>query len=104
MTTEAQETQTPQERLGAAFEAFGQVNKTLPAGLPPFQIPPFLETAASTDAVVRLLLDKGIVDEEEFVDAKTLRMAEMVEELSEGARKLKRQVTGLVIAGANPTV
>lgn len=93
-----------QERYEAAFADFMALNRTLPPGMPPFQLPPFLETAASVDALARLLIDTGTLTEEQYVDCKAARMAEMIEALTEGARELKRQVTGLIIAGPRPQI
>jgi hypothetical protein len=96
---------TPQQqRLEAAGEAFADLNKTLPAGLPPFQIPDLLEPAAGLDALTRMLIDQGVIDADAFVAAKTDRMAEMVEAFAEQAREMKRQVLGLIIAGQNPRI
>lgn len=100
----AEQQRDPSERLIGAVEGFQALNKTLPAGLPAFELPPFLETAASVDALATLLIAKGFITQDEFVAAKTLRMAEMVEGLIETARELKRQATGLLIAGTNPSV
>lgn len=91
--------QTPQERLVAAGAAFAQLNRSLPQGMPPFQPPPFLETAAGLDALASILLKKGIIEEHEFVDAKVTRMAEIVEELARQAAEVKRQALGLILAG-----
>jgi hypothetical protein len=96
--------QAPHDRLQAAGKAFADLNRTLPNGLPPFQLPEFLEMAAGIDALTTSLIDKGLIDADEFVAAKTVRMAEMIEQLTEQARELKRKVTGFVIAGQNPQI
>lgn len=102
--TKAQAAQSPTERLQAAGQAFGEVNRTLPAGLAPFQLPDLLEPTSALDALVRILIAKDVIDEQEFVAHKITRMAEIVEEITESARQLKRQATGLVIAGPGQPV
>ena len=104
MSDETTPEQTPQERFEAANAAFDQLNNMLPPGLPPFQKPPALETMATLNALTTLLIDKGVLDGDEFIDAKTSQMAEMTEQCVELARDLKRQALGLVVAGQNPQI
>jgi hypothetical protein len=95
---------TPQERLDAAEKAFAAMNRMLPPGLPPFQLPPFVETAAGVNALANLLLAKGIIGEQEFIDTKTLNWAILIENVNEQLAELKRQASGLVIAGPGQKV
>ena len=98
MTGEPDSTPTPQEQLQAALERFNAVNQTLPAGMQPFQLPPFLEIGVGVDALANLLLEKGLIEEQEFIDRKTLRMAEMVDHLAGQASEVKRQALGIILA------
>lgn len=101
--TEPEETRPDaQERLQAALEGFQQVNRTLPGGLPPFQLPPFLEASAGQDALVSILIEQGLIDEAAFVERKKLRMAEIIEHLAEQAAEVKRQALGLVVTAEMP--
>lgn len=95
--------QTPQQRLQAADEAFKETVRVLP---PNMQIaaPPWTELTAALDGLVRLLIEKGDFTEQEVADAKMTRWAELLETFTEQARELKRQHTGLVIAGPGQPV
>lgn len=88
----------PHARLQAAAEAFAEVNRTLPEGMAPFALPPFLEPAAGLDALVAILIEAGAVDETAFVQRKVTRMAEMVAQAVEQAKALKRQALGIHVA------
>lgn len=86
------------ERLNAARHAFYDLNRVLPPGVQGFEIPPTVELAAQADAIAAVLLSKGLITEDELVEAKTVRMAEIIEEMVEQARELKRQALGLITA------
>lgn len=90
--------QSAHDRLAAACAAFDAQNKMLPQGVPPFQVPDGLDLAAGLDGLVRVLIDAGVLSEAEFVEAKTLRLAELMEQAVEQVRELKRQALGLQIA------
>lgn len=97
---------SPAERLQAAREQFEHINRLLPAGIQGFSLPPeaIMQQVAGINALCTMLIAKGILDEQEFVDAKTSAMAEIVEEMVGQARELKRQATGLVIAAPGQRV
>lgn len=98
----AEAVQTPQDRLAAACAAFDAQNRMLPQGVPPFQVPDGFNLAAGLDGLVRVLIDAGVMTEAEFVDAKTIRLAELMEEAVEQVRELKRQALGLQIPAGQP--
>ena len=89
---------TPEQRLQAAAEKLHDINRVLPKGMPPMQLPPWSDLAATIDALARVLIEKGLVSEEEFLAAKTVRLAEIVEEFLAVAEQAKRQASGLIIA------
>jgi len=94
---------TPQERLDAANVQFERLNRALPAGVQGFGMPPWTQLAASVDAVAMLLIEQGAFTEAQFIDAKTLRLAELMESMCEQVRELKRAAPGrLVIPHAGP--
>lgn len=99
MTEPAATEPTSLERLQAAQQAFADLNRLLPQGVAGFQVPAEAQMAASVDAVARILLAKGIISEAEFVEAKTLRLAELTEEMVAQVRELKRRSLGLVVPG-----
>lgn len=88
---------TPQQRLDAAHDRFAQVNRTLPGGIRGFQVPAEAHLAASLDALARILLARGLIDEQEFIDAKTLRLAEIIDGMCDQAVAAKRAATSLVL-------
>lgn len=102
MSTET--VQTPQERLAAANERFARLNRALPAGIGGFQIPPWTELTATVDGLARVLHAHGLIDAQEFDDAKTTRLAELVEDMCVQAEEVKRSMTGLVIAQPGQTL
>jgi hypothetical protein len=91
--------QTPQERLQAAAEALNALNSGIG---PQIQPQPFAEVAAAVDAIVQLLMAKGLLTEQEFVDGKANRLADILEEIVRQGREAKRKATGLVIPGVDP--
>lgn len=96
--------QTPQQRLEAAEKTLDAVNRMFPQGMQPIQPPPWTEPTAAVDALIRTLIAKGLISEQEFVEAKTVRMAEIVEEMAITAQEIKRQALGLVIARPTPSL
>lgn len=95
--------QTPADRLNAAIEAFNRENRMLPPGVPPQTLDlQKVEAVGGFDALIRLLIAQGILDEQAFVEAKVTRMAEVVEAVLDNLRHLKRDAVGLVVAGAMP--
>lgn len=99
MTEPAEPEPTPLERLQAAQQAFADLNRLLPQGVAGFQMPAEAQMAASVDAMARLLLSKGLISEAEFVEAKTLRLAELTEEMVAQVQELKRRSLGVVVPG-----
>lgn len=94
---------SPQERWDAANRAWQDVTRLLPPDMQ-VMIPPHFEVAAAMDATARLLVEKGLVTEQEFVAEKTLAMAQQLEQLTAQVVELKRKATGLVIAGPGQQV
>lgn len=90
---------TAVERLQAAQDALAGMRVVTPKGIVTFSLPAEANMAAAVDGLARLMLDKGIVTEEEFVEAKTVRLAELTEEMLEQAREVKRRASGLVLPG-----
>lgn len=93
----------PQQRLQAALEEFDALNRMLPQGLEPFQIPPTVGIAARLNALLTLLVERGVVDERELMERIQVNEAEQVEQLTAAAREFKRQAMGLVIAQPGQT-
>lgn len=91
---------TPEMRLEAAIKNLEQLNTALPQGMAPIQPPPWTDLTASVDAVIRVLIKNDLISQDEFLAAKTERMAELLEQMVVLGREAKRRVTGLVIAGA----
>lgn len=92
--------QTPLERLQAAQDALAKVRAVTPEGVIVFTLPPEADIAASVDGLVRLLIAKGVLSQEELVDAKTLRLAELTEQFIEQAKDVARKASGLILRGA----
>jgi len=102
--SDATPAQTPDERLAAASEEFDAVNRALPNGMQPFQMPPWTDLTAAVNGAMALLVEKGIATEDECLDAKKVALAELVENMTGQAREIKKQFTGLVIAGPGQQV
>lgn len=96
--------QAAHERLQRARGAFDAVNRTLPQGMPPFEVPPIVETAAGVNALTTVLIEAGVLNEAQFLAAKCNQMAELIEGLTAQAREIKRQAMGLVIAGPGQAI
>lgn len=99
-----QTAQTPRQRLEAADVAFKESVRVLPAGISGVAVPPWTELMASHEGLVALLAEKGVITAEEHEDAKHTRWAEMLEELTAQVGELKRQHTGLILAGPGQPV
>lgn len=96
--TDEQTEPTAQQRLADAGQQLAELNKLLPQGMPPVQPAPWFDLAATIDALVMLLIDKGIVTTDEMIDRKTERLAEILEQTLAQGRETRRQAMGLVIA------
>jgi uncharacterized protein YfkK (UPF0435 family) len=104
MATEASHVTTRAElavkRVEKILEKVNMTNRTLPQGMQPFQLPlPQMEASASVDALITTLVAAGVLDEQDFVDAKYERLADLAEGAYEQVQKAKRDALGLVIAG-----
>jgi hypothetical protein len=100
---ETVEHETPMQRLERAVDAFNQLNEgVMPPGIANFNLPPNLDVMARLDGLANLLIAKGVITDAEYVEARTLRAAELVEDVIRQAQEAKRQMTGLVIAGSHP--
>jgi hypothetical protein len=89
-----------QERINAVIEQVNNLNRVKPENVPPFVLPiPQIELAASIDSLVLLLVGAGIVGEQEFLDGKYERMAEIVEQHSGKIAEAKREMLGLHVIG-----
>lgn len=96
------DTLSPQERLDAAMGRWEQLNQgVLPANIKGFELPPDLHTAAMVDALAGLLIEKGLVDQQELLDTKTERVAVLVETLADQAEQFKAR-SGLVSPDGRP--
>lgn len=86
-----------EQRLEAARGALAEAQGRLPAGM---QIPepPHFQVTAQANALANVLLAKGIITEDEFIEAKTTALAELTEQLTEAVNELKRQIWAKAIA------
>lgn len=91
---------TAEERLAAARQAFQDAQRFMPPGSPPIVEPPHIELMATVNALSDLLAKKGIIAEQEMIDAKTGEWASLVERLVEIVNNLKRDaLKASIVAG-----
>lgn len=90
-----------QERIARALEEIDQLNRvTGPQGMAVGIDQGTVAHTATLDALVRLLIEAGLVDEQELVRRKSAVMANAFESAVEEAREIRRTISGLVVPGS----
>jgi hypothetical protein len=100
LKTPVQAAEDANDQLNTAIARLNQVNKALPQPIMPNL--PQIELTAGVDALVKLLIDAEIIDEHRLIEAKCLRMAEIVEQILGQALEQHKPAGGLVIAQPGP--
>lgn len=85
-------------RVNKVLEKVAMSNRMLPEGMQPFQLAlPQMEATAAVDALITILVDSGLVDQQTFVDAKYERLAQLAEAAYEQVQEAKRNALGSLI-------
>lgn len=90
--------QTPEERLNAAQQQLAaMIESGRVLGINGLQIPPHAETLASVNALTLMLIDQGVINETEFVDRKTMQMAELIEGMVAQLAEVKQNLASKLL-------
>lgn len=84
-------------RRARAIEQLHDLNRVLQDGEEPYAFPAVLVPLARVDALASILVENGLLNEDQFYGEMTARECEHMEQYLASARERKRDTTGLIL-------